>query len=330
MNLDLLPSKETLILSCDWIKNQVEEKEFILPFRRFKGYMSRGKIYTFNDRDFLSVDNEALTAVYDDLNNYINSCKSYSELILNKKIIMSFRTDNELIKEKKLFKHGIVKTKLREHGLKLAHLIDSGRSENKKESEVTFIVRFLKSMHPINIIPFPNSKHINFKDINFKNTRNDLAEDPLIQGLLLSFLNEYIGKHYMLDYLELINVDSSIIIQDWREIAEKLKFTTCPKTKSNSNKREIEKSKIKRKENYNKMETIIRRNFYLSQEYYGRGLVIAVRELGFYYNHDEIIDAVYNSRFAPGCPAHTSWENYGYYTKTNGFPGWANEFIEEL
>ena len=63
---------------------------------------------------------------------------------------------------------------------------------------------------------------------------------------------------------------------------------------------------------------------------YKKNLVILVNNQGFYYDHDQIVDAVYSSRFAPGKSAHKSWKKYEFYTKNNGYPNWAGEFIKNI
>ena len=45
---------------------------------------------------------------------------------------------------------------------------------------------------------------------------------------------------------------------------------------------------------------IVRSNFYLSKNMYKKNLVILVNNQGFYYDHGQIVDAVYSSRLAPG------------------------------
>jgi hypothetical protein len=74
---------------------------------------------------------------------------------------------------------------------------------------------------------------------------------------------------------------------------------------------------------------IVRSNFYLSREMYKKNLVILVNNQGFYYDHDQIVDAVYSSRFSPGKAAHISWQN-GSYSRTKGYPNWAKEFIKNI
>ena len=63
---------------------------------------------------------------------------------------------------------------------------------------------------------------------------------------------------------------------------------------------------------------------------YKKKYVIVVKNQGFSYNHDEIVDAVYPSRFAPGQPAHNCWEKRRCYSRTEGYPNWAAEFIKNI
>lgn len=69
-----------------------------------------------------------------------------------------------------------------------------------------------------------------------------------------------------------------------------------------------------------------RKNFYLSKKYLNKGLVIQIRNQGFEYNHDDVFNNN-RDRFTKGGSAHKSWNKYGYYTKTTGYPKWAGEYI---
>ena len=72
----------------------------------------------------------------------------------------------------------------------------------------------------------------------------------------------------------------------------------------------------------------IRNNFYLSQNFYGQNHIIRVENQGFYYDHDEIVKAQ-KERFSIGGSAYRSWSN-GYYSKTIGYPKWANDYIKKI
>ena len=72
-----------------------------------------------------------------------------------------------------------------------------------------------------------------------------------------------------------------------------------------------------------------RKYFYLSQSLYGKKLTIKINNQGFCYNHDEIVDAN-KERFSEGGTAHSSWSIYRRYSKTNGYPDWANEHIKKI
>ena len=77
------------------------------------------------------------------------------------------------------------------------------------------------------------------------------------------------------------------------------------------------------------MSIMDRKYFYLSQSLYGKKLTIKINNQGFCYNHDEIVDAN-KERFSEGGSAYRSWSINGFYSKTNGYPGWANGFIRKI
>ena len=58
-------------------------------------------------------------------------------------------------------------------------------------------------------------------------------------------------------------------------------------------------------------------------------LTIKINNQGFCYNHDEIVDAN-KETFSEGGSAHRSWSKYRFYSKTNGYPDWANDFIRKI
>ncbi|WP_299055879.1 hypothetical protein [uncultured Polaribacter sp.] len=77
------------------------------------------------------------------------------------------------------------------------------------------------------------------------------------------------------------------------------------------------------------MSTMNKNYFFLSQGLYGQRLIIKINNQGFCYNHDEIVDANKES-FSEGGSANRSWSEYGCYSKTNGYPGWAKEHIKKI
>ena len=74
---------------------------------------------------------------------------------------------------------------------------------------------------------------------------------------------------------------------------------------------------------------ITERNFILRRKYLGKGYTIKVNSQNFQYNHDELFKSQ-KERFSEGGRAYTSWNNYGYYTRSHGYPRWAEEFITKI
>ena len=72
-----------------------------------------------------------------------------------------------------------------------------------------------------------------------------------------------------------------------------------------------------------------RKNFYLSKEFLGKGYIVMVVAQNFKYNHDEVFQAS-KKRFQKGGTAFQSWNHYGYYTKTSGYPNWASDYISNI
>ena len=74
---------------------------------------------------------------------------------------------------------------------------------------------------------------------------------------------------------------------------------------------------------------ITEKNFKLKSDYLGKGYTIRVVSQNFQYNHDELFKSQ-KERFSEGGRAYTSWNNYGYYTRSHGYPRWAEEFITKI
>jgi hypothetical protein len=72
---------------------------------------------------------------------------------------------------------------------------------------------------------------------------------------------------------------------------------------------------------------IEKRNFRISQSEYGKGFLVRVPSQGFEYDHDAVVDA--NKQRLKTGSAKKSWNEYGYYSKTSGYPNWAAEFVRE-
>lgn len=72
------------------------------------------------------------------------------------------------------------------------------------------------------------------------------------------------------------------------------------------------------------------KNFYLAEHLLGQNIVIKVEGQGFKYNHDNLLKYIYPLKFAKGCSAEKSWIKYKFYTKTKGFPSWAENYITHM
>lgn len=68
------------------------------------------------------------------------------------------------------------------------------------------------------------------------------------------------------------------------------------------------------------------KTFRVSKKWYGQGITIRVSGQGFEYDHDAVVDGA-QDRIGQGGSANHSWEKYGYYVKTAGWPSWAQSQI---
>jgi hypothetical protein len=74
---------------------------------------------------------------------------------------------------------------------------------------------------------------------------------------------------------------------------------------------------------------ITERNFILRRRYLGKGYTIKVNSQNFQYNHDELFKSQ-KERFFEGGRAYSSWNNYGYYTQSSGYPNWASNHVSKI
>lgn len=74
---------------------------------------------------------------------------------------------------------------------------------------------------------------------------------------------------------------------------------------------------------------ITEKNFKLKSDYLGKGYTIRVVSQNFEYKHDEVFNSN-KERFIKGGKAYTSWNDYGYYTKSSGYPNWASNYISKI
>ena len=74
---------------------------------------------------------------------------------------------------------------------------------------------------------------------------------------------------------------------------------------------------------------ITEKNFKLKNDYLGKGYTIRVVSQNFEYKHDEVFNSN-KERFTKGGSAYSSWNDYGYYTQSSGYPNWANNYISKI
>tara|TARA_B100000242_G_scaffold63425_1_gene38786 strand:+ start:208 stop:441 length:234 start_codon:yes stop_codon:yes gene_type:complete len=74
---------------------------------------------------------------------------------------------------------------------------------------------------------------------------------------------------------------------------------------------------------------LIQKNFKLKSDFLGKGYTIRVASQNFEYQHDEVFYSN-KERFAKGGSAFTSWNKYSQYTKTTGYPSWADKYVSKI
>lgn len=74
----------------------------------------------------------------------------------------------------------------------------------------------------------------------------------------------------------------------------------------------------------------VSKNFRVSENWLGQGLIIKVPTLGIQYDHDALVKGVWKSVLGPGGSAEKSWKSHKCYTNSNSYPSWAEPYIRRI
>lgn len=205
----------------------------ILPLRKFApDYSERGKLWAIENFQFLPVDNEPLAFLYKTWKSGGVANKTLGDMLRGREIPASWSCD---ARDGSGMRFSGVSTPFRDHGLKLAHLSDAAIGIDPSLSTRSIILRFMRSLSPLNVFLFPNFRQVEFKLLrsseNWKPTRADWAEDRWLRSVALSWLMD-----------KLVSANSSELTQimadfgpglspnpNWRQAAAKTEITVTPR-----------------------------------------------------------------------------------------------------
>jgi hypothetical protein len=232
--LEIANSGGNFLRAHQWLREQLLEKNNILPIRTFGKCKSRGKLHSFgtNGSSFIPVDNEPLASLYQHWIQSGQIPQNIGSALSKGLVIASWRCDEPPSPIGSLRFKG-VKANFRDRGLKLAHVNDAalGISTTVPVHEQV-AVRFLRSLSPLNVFLFPSIRccdvHLISTGARFSPKKADWAEDSQLKGVALGWLLEWIGKP-LLDVLPDFGFPRIEPAADWKRIAESTIIEVTPK-----------------------------------------------------------------------------------------------------
>lgn len=182
-------SARLLIDYDDWLHEQFKIPENILPTRLVAGWLAKGAVIQDQGLIFYGADNEPLASLWDLVERrHASPDVSLRQLLVERRIFASWPP----IIKPPLFeaKWGPQPLALKSRHLKIAHLLNAGRTALSCEGS-DLVKRAHRTLSLMNCFPFPNVGRVHFT-LNGKPT-GDLAEDPAVQNVLLSWMHDHIG-----------------------------------------------------------------------------------------------------------------------------------------
>jgi hypothetical protein len=190
-----LPEPYHLIKTQEWIIAQAEtakdNPEILLPVRRFKG-QPRGEAFTLDGYNFLPVDNEPVTALYEHVRlNGSGELKKWTlrGLLDAGEIPASWACDSPGAMAEG-WRFNRADTAMRRHGLKVAHIFDAGHRTLPSDTIDGLLSRYFRTMNPVNCFPFPKVKHASFQG----DLQGDISENSVVQAILRGCMMEYLNN----------------------------------------------------------------------------------------------------------------------------------------
>lgn len=236
---EIMPPPKDILRAQNWVVEQETSLKHSLPIRKFVDFPNRGSIFSFENRQFMPVDNEPLTKVFDSLVAGILPARSYSEMIMARTIPVSRYIEDPVLRQGGTLWLSKVDTEFRRNGWKLAHLVDAANGVEKPKKVEHFVQRYYRAMSMTNIVPFPSIGVVGFRQ-SFT-PRKDIAEDPLVQSILLGYMSDYIGGDAVRRLLTSCGENPQVVdeLAKWEQVAKQLVVETFIK-KHEKEQQEIE------------------------------------------------------------------------------------------
>lgn len=226
--LEEYPAPELLRDCQRWLIEQVSRAHNIVPFRLVSGRAPKGAEFVRQDGTILyAADNEPVAGLWGLVAQ--RDCApdvDMRELLERRSIPGSWPPKTKPTRF--TCRWGPAPLPLKDRGMKIAHLIDSGRNPIPVQPE-HLARRALLTLSFVNCFPMPNRAVVAFSRNGM--ATDDLAERPEVQSLLLSFVAEYVGAELIEQLFVAHGPDCRVALDpDWARKASEFHFGVVPKT----------------------------------------------------------------------------------------------------
>jgi hypothetical protein len=212
-----------------WLTDQLAKPGNVVPFRLVSGRAPKGTEFVRRDGTVLyAADNEPLAGLWGLVAQRRGTPGADLKELLSRRLIPGSWPPNRK-PTRFSCRWGPAPLQLKGWGMKIAHLLDSGRNSIPVEPE-QLARRALLTLSLVNCFPMPNRSWVEFSRNGV--VTSDLAELPEVQSLLLSYIAEHIGGAVHLGPLfAAFGPGCRVALDvDWRRKAAAYRFAVRPKT----------------------------------------------------------------------------------------------------
>lgn len=223
-------AQETLREYQRWLIDQLDKPGNVVPFRLVSGRAPKGKEFVRRDGTVLyAADNEPLSGLWGLVAEGKGPPREdLGGLLAGKSIPGSWPPKRKPTRF--TCRWGPAPLRLKDRGMKIAHLIDAGRNPIPIEPD-QLKRRALLTLSLANCFPMPNRACVEFSRGGA--ATDDLAERPEVQSLLLSFVAEHIGgASYLEPLLAAFGAACPVSLEpEWKRKAAAFLFAVRPKSR---------------------------------------------------------------------------------------------------
>lgn len=216
-----------------WLSEQLEKPGNVVPFRLVSGRAPKGAEFLRSDGTVLyAADNEPVAGLWGLVASAGKAPEADLKELLARGAIPGSWPPRQ-VPARFTCRWGPAPLRLKDRGMKIAHLLDSGRNAIPVHPE-HLARRALLTLSLVNCFPMPNRSVVEFS--RNRAITGDLAELPEVQSLILSFMAEHLGSEEQLMGLFAaygpgcrVGLDA-----DWKAKAEAFRFTVRPRAQAAS------------------------------------------------------------------------------------------------